>query len=77
MDNIEHKGKIIGYNSKHQFYEVQYADGDKEEFYHNEIHAHQDWVKLINTEMKQKLTNNSKSLKFLQVKKEKDIRRKY
>ena len=40
FDNKEYKGKIIGYNSQHQLYQIQYEDGDKEEFYHNKIHAH-------------------------------------
>ena len=30
FDNIEHKGKIIGYDSKYWLYDVQYVDGDKE-----------------------------------------------
>ena len=42
FDKVEHKGKIIGYDSRHRFYEVEYEDGDKKEFYHNEIHAHKD-----------------------------------
>merc|ERR1739836_31302 len=45
FDNKEYKGKIIGYDSQHRLYQVQYEDGDKEEFYHNEIHAHRNRTK--------------------------------
>ena len=41
FDNEEYKGKIIGYDSKHRLYEVEYEDGDNEAFYHNKMHAHQ------------------------------------
>ena len=42
FDKVEHKGKIIGYDSRHRLYKVEYEDGDKEEFYHNELHTHKD-----------------------------------
>ena len=42
FDKVEHKGKIIGYDSWPRLYEVEYEDGYKEEFYHNEVHAHKD-----------------------------------
>merc|ERR1739836_233769 len=29
FDNKEYKGKIIGYDSQHQLYQVQYKDGEK------------------------------------------------
>ena len=54
FNKVEHKGKIIGYNSKHQLYEVEYEDGDKEEFYHNKIHAHKDCVKIAPSKSKKK-----------------------
>ena len=40
FDNKEYKVKIVGYDSKNQLYQVEYEDGDKEEFYHNEIHGY-------------------------------------
>ena len=40
FDNREYKGKIIGYDFQHQLYQVRYKDDNKEEFYHNKIHAH-------------------------------------
>ena len=30
FDKVKHKGKIIGYNSQHRLYEVEYEDGNKE-----------------------------------------------
>ena len=39
FNNEEYKRKIIGYDSKHQLYEIEYEDGDKEAFYDNEIYA--------------------------------------
>ena len=42
FEKVEHKGKVIEYDSWYQLYEVEYKDGDKEEFYHNKIHAHKD-----------------------------------
>ena len=44
FDNVEYKGKIIGYNSKQRLYEVEYEDEDNEDFYHNEVHAHRNRV---------------------------------
>ena len=32
FDKVEHKGKFIGYDSQHRLYEVEYENGDKEEF---------------------------------------------
>ena len=40
FDNTKYKGKTIGYDSKNHLYQVEYGDGNKEEFYHNEINAH-------------------------------------
>lgn len=40
FDNEEYKGKIIGYDSKHRLYEVEYEDGDSKYSYHNKMHAH-------------------------------------
>ena len=42
FDKNGNKGNIIGYDSLHRLYEVEYEDGNKEEFYHNEIHVHKD-----------------------------------
>lgn len=52
FDKIEHKGKVIGYNSQHRLYEVEYKDEDKEESYHNEIHVHKDQMKISPTKLK-------------------------
>ena len=52
FNKVEHKRKIIGYNLKHQLYEVEYEDGNKEEFYHNKIHGHKDCVKIAPTKSK-------------------------
>ena len=69
FDGVQHKGTISGYDSKHRLYQVEYQDGDSEEFYHNEIHAHED--KLPNIPMfKTKVLN-------IDAKKRKDIRRKH
>ena len=71
--NREYKRKIIGYDSQHRLYQVRYEDGDKEEFYHNKIHAHR------NRTMPQKPTSynnnksSTKSSSIMQVKKKKDI----
>ena len=40
FSNKDYKVKIIGYDLKNQLYNVEYKDGDTEEFYHNEIHGH-------------------------------------
>ena len=52
FNKVEHKGKVIGYDSQHRLYEVEYEDGDKEEFDHNKIHAHKNWVKISPTKSK-------------------------
>ena len=49
FDKMECKGKVTGYDSRHRLYEVEYKDGDKEEFYHIEIHAHKDKAKITLT----------------------------
>ena len=33
FDNKEYKRKIIGYNSQHRLYQVEYKDSDKDEFF--------------------------------------------
>ena len=42
FNNVEYKGSVVGYNPKNKLYQVQYKDGDQEEFYHNEVHAHKE-----------------------------------
>ena len=69
FDKVEHKGKIIGYDSWHMLYEVEYEDRDKEEFYHHEVHAHKDWVELGPT--KQKKSAKSKQTNFGKARKKK------
>ena len=43
--NTEYKEKIIEYDSKNRLYNVEYNDGDTEEFYHNKIHGHRNQTK--------------------------------
>ena len=82
FDNKEYKRKIIGYDSQHQLYQVQYEDGDKEEFYHNEIHAHcnrtMSWRSISDKKSSSTTKSSSaKSSSITQAKKKKDIRPKY
>ena len=56
----EYKGKIIRYDSKHQLYQVEYENGDQEEFYHNGIHVH--WKP--STDQQVLLLSLSKSIKL-------------
>ena len=65
FDNGEYKGKIIGYDSKNWLYQVEYEDGDKKEFYHNEIHAHRNSTKdsQVKYHIPLSSSNSNKSLK--------------
>ena len=40
---------MVTIHGRHRLYEVEYEDGNKMEFYHNEIHAHKDKVKITLT----------------------------
>ena len=66
FENIPFKGKVTGYDSNNKLYHIEYEDGDHEEMYHNEVHAHRNKLK------KKNIDDTS-----LKVKKRKDIRRKY
>ena len=76
FNKVEHKGKIIGYNSKHRLYEVEYEDGDKEKFYHNKIHAHKYCVKIAPSKSKKK-TSKSKHSNFGKAKKKNNLKQRY
>ena len=39
-NDVQYKGSVIKYNPKTKLYQIEYEDCDQEEFYHNEIHAH-------------------------------------
>ena len=75
FDKIEQKGKIIWYSLKYWLYEVEYEDGEKEEFYHNEINAHQDWMKIVPTRSKK--SSKPMHLNLGKSKKKTNSRKKY
>ena len=43
---VPYTGTIIGYDATHKLYQIEYTDGDREEMYHNEVHAHKDPIKI-------------------------------
>ena len=63
-------GTIIGYDPTHKLYQIEYTDGDREEMYHNEVHAHKDPIKKSNVDLPD-------SRQSVNVSKRKDIRQKY
>ena len=42
FNNIEYEGNVVGYNPNTKLYQTEDDYGDQEEFYHNEVHAHQE-----------------------------------
>ena len=45
FEGVPFTGKITGYDSNNRLYHIEYEDGDHEEMYHNEVHAHRDKIK--------------------------------
>ena len=72
FDGVPFTGTIVGYDANHRLYQIKYTDGDQEELYHNEVHAHKDPIKkTLPTALP------TKKSPLLQMKKQKDIRRKH
>ena len=72
FDGVPFTGTIVGYDANHKLYQIKYTDGDQEEFYHNEVHAHKDPIKSSSP-----TALPTKKSPLLQLKKRKDIRRKH
>ena len=47
FDGVKFKGKVIGYDHKSRFYQIEYSDGDQEELFHNEVHRYGSVVKKV------------------------------
>ena len=54
FDGVPFTGKVVGYDATHRLYQIEYTDGDREEFYHNEVHAHRNPINLNNNLIKVK-----------------------
>ena len=68
------KGRsLIGYDYQHCLYQIQYEDGDKQELYHNKIHAHCNCMMSWKAASNNKNKVSTKSSPLIQTKKKKDI----
>ena len=72
FDGVPFTGTIVGYDANHKLYQIKYTDGDQEEFYNNEVHAHKDPIKPSSP-----TTLPTQNSPLLQMKKRKDIRCKH
>ena len=77
FDGIPYKGTVVGYDETNKLYKIKYDDGDAEQMYHNEVYLHKDPIKTPNVSTKASNVSKKASNAGIEVKKRKDIRRKY
>ena len=67
FDGVEHEGTITAYDATNQLYQIDYDDGDQEEFYHNEVNQHlTEYSNVITTDFKiQKSDNDTEYCNFV------------